>query len=95
MTMLSMILIQQKFEAQGIDGRFISTVHDALLFEIKKKHVRKALPVIKRTMENLPLEKKFGIVMDVPIVADLKIGKYWGGAHELTEAEVYDYRPAT
>jgi DNA polymerase-1 len=92
MTMLSMILIQQKFEEKGIDGRFISTVHDALLFEIRDKHVPRALPIIKRTMENLPLERKFGVVLDVPIIADIKVGQYWGDAHELTEEQVYDYR---
>jgi len=92
MTMLSMILIQEKLQRKGIDGRFISTVHDALLFEIRNKHVARALPIIKSTMENLPLERKFGVVLDVPIVADLKVGKYWGDAKELTENEVYNYR---
>ena len=92
MTMLSMILIQQKFEKRGIDGQFISTVHDALLFEIRKKHVGKALPIIQSTMENLPLEQKFGVVLDVPIVADIKVGKYWGDAKELTTAEVNHWK---
>jgi len=43
-------------------------------------------------MENLPLEQKFGVVLDVPIKVDIKLGKYWGNAHELTEEQIYDYR---
>jgi uracil-DNA glycosylase family 4 len=93
MTMLSMIEIHRKFEEMKIEGHFISTVHDSLLFEIKNEHVAKALPVIKDTMEHLPLKKKFGVEIDLPIVADLLVGKYWGEARELSGEEVYDYTP--
>jgi uracil-DNA glycosylase family 4 len=91
MTMLSMVLIQEKFERLGIKGRFICTVHDSLMFEVKDSHVGKALPIIKGTMENLPLDKKFGVSLDVPIVSDLQVGRYWGESRELTEEEVYDW----
>jgi DNA polymerase-1 len=93
MTMLSMVEIDRKFRKKNIDGRFISTVHDALLFEVRDDEVARALPIIKRTMENLPLERYFGVTIDVPIVADLKVGRNWGEAVELTEEEAYDYRP--
>jgi len=92
MCMIAMILIHDKFEKKGIEGPFISTVHDALYWEIKNKHLARALPIIKNTMENLPLEQKFGVVLDVPIKVDIKLGKYWGNAHELTEEQIYDYR---
>jgi uracil-DNA glycosylase family 4 len=92
MTMLSMILLHEKFAEKRIDGHFISTVHDALLFEIRDKHVAKALPLIKRTMENLPLERKFGVVLDVPIVADIKVGSCWGEARQLTAEQIENYR---
>jgi DNA polymerase I-like protein with 3'-5' exonuclease and polymerase domains len=88
-----MIEIHRKFEEQRIEGHFISTVHDSLMFEIKDSHVARALPVIQDTMENLPLKKKFGVEIDLPIVADLLVGKYWGESRELTREEVHDYRP--
>lgn len=91
MTMLSMLLINEQFQASGIEGHVIGTVHDALLFEIKDEYVAKALPIIKDTMENLPLERKFGVHLDVPIVADLKVGTHWGSARELEPEEVYNY----
>lgn len=92
MTMLSMLLINDRFKEQGLDAYVIGTVHDSLLFEVNKKHTAWALPIIKDTMENLPLQKKFGVYLDVPIVADVAVGTHWGGARELTNEEVYDYQ---
>lgn len=92
MTMLSMVEIYQKFQEMNIDGHFISTVHDALLFEVRDDHVARALPVIKHTMENLKsLKRKFGVRLDIPIISDIKVGRSWGEAKELTEEEVYNY----
>jgi DNA polymerase I-like protein with 3'-5' exonuclease and polymerase domains len=96
MMLLSLILIDEEFKRKGIDAHILGSVHDSGLFEVRKKDTAKALPIIKRTMENLPLQKKFGVHLDVPIVADLKIGGHWAGddVRELTEEEVYDYKAA-
>ena len=92
LTMLSMILLEDQLPAAGVDGRFISTVHDALLFEIRDADVAKALPIIQHTMENLPLRKKFGVDVDVPIKVDLKVGRYWGDAREISREEIHTYQ---
>jgi hypothetical protein len=34
-------------------------------------------------MENLPLERLFGVRLTIPIVADVKRGRHWGGAREI------------
>lgn len=91
MNVLSMILINRQFKDQGIQGHTLGMVHDSINFEIKHEDLGQALPIIKSTMENLPLQKKFGCNLDVPIVADIKVGKYWGGAKELTDEEVYHF----
>lgn len=91
MTMLSMLMINDRFKEQKLDAHVIGTVHDALLFEVRKKHTARALPIIQDTMENLPLQRKFGVVLDVPIVSDLKVGSHWGDARELSREEVHDY----
>lgn len=83
MCQLSMIRISQEFKRLGIEAYVIGTVHDAILFEMKQEVAPIALPIIKHTMENLPLDRLFGINLDVPIVADLKLGTQWGGAHEI------------
>ena len=91
MTMLSMLEIHKQFESLDLEGHIIGTVHDALLFEVKNDQVGQCLPIIKDTMENLPLERKFGVVLDVPIISDLKVGTHWGDARELTPDEVYNW----
>lgn len=91
MTMLSMLLINEQFKENNVKGYVIGTVHDALLFEVKEDQLGVALPLIKDTMEHLPLKKKFGVTLDVPIIADLKVGSHWGGARELEPSEIYDW----
>jgi uracil-DNA glycosylase family 4 len=91
MTTLAMVLLDQQFREQLMDVRILGTVHDAILFEIREEHVAQVLPKIKQTMENLPLEKKFGVYLDVPIKVDVKAGTHWGDARELTEEEVFDW----
>lgn len=92
MNLLGMIEVDRKAKKKGLDIRVIGTVHDASLFQVKVSDLRKALPLIKRTFENLPLYEKFGVNIDVPIVADIKVGTHWGEARELEEDEVYNWQ---
>lgn len=89
--LIAMIETARIFKEQGIEGYILGTVHDATLFEVRVDDLRRALPIIKDTFENLPLKPRFGIEVDVPIVADLKVGTHWGGAQELEVDEVYDW----
>lgn len=91
LTLLSMILIDRRLNKQGFTGGPIGTVHDAINFEFPHEELPDALPLIKETMENPPLERLFGVSLKVPIVADLKVGKYWGGATELSEEQIFNY----
>lgn len=83
MALLSLVHTARLFRRKGIEAYPIGTVHDAVNFEVRIDDLPRALPLIKHTMENLPLEKLFGIHLDVPIVADLKVGSHWGGATEI------------
>lgn len=92
MNLLSMILIQRQFEQLQIPALVLGTVHDAINFEIKDEALSVALPIIKTTMETLPLKKKFGLDLDVPVIADIKVGSHWGDAREIPEEEVYNWK---
>lgn len=83
MCALSMVLLAREFRQSGVGAWPIGTVHDAVNWEIEEQWLPVALPRIKYTMENLPLEKLFGVVVDVPIVADCKVGTRWGQAKEV------------
>lgn len=92
MALLSMTIINQKFRDADIQGHCLGLVHDAINFEIRNDDLHRALPIIKDTMEDpIPLRQKFGTVLTIPIVADLKLGQHWGDAHEVSDPTViYD-----
>lgn len=94
LALLSFVLVSRRFRKMGLRGHAIGTVHDAVNFEFPNDELAVALPIIKDTMENLPLERLFGIHLDVPIIADCKVGKRWGGAKELTAEQVYNFDPS-
>lgn len=83
MCALSMVILAKEFREQGIPAYPIGTVHDAVNWEVESRAVTVALPRIKYVMENLPLADLFNIEVDIPIVADCKVGTRWGGASEV------------
>jgi DNA polymerase-1 len=58
----------------------VNDIHDAIYFYIPDELMAEACPVIKKTMENLPLKLYFGKEIDsVPIKADMETSKKsWG-----------------
>lgn len=90
LAVLSLVDIDRRFRDLGLRARPIGTVHDAVNFELPNAELAVALPIIKDTMEDTDrLARRFGVVLDVPIVADLKVGARWGGAREIEPEEVY------
>lgn len=91
MAVSSMIDINIQFKQQGIAGHCLGLVHDAINFEIRDDHLPRALPIIKTCMEDMDMiYKKFGAVIDIPIIADVSLGRHWGEKMELTEDQVFD-----
>lgn len=89
MALLAFTLITAEFRRQGIAGYCVGLVHDALNFEIRDDELYRALPIIKDTMEDPdPVRRKFGTQLDMPVIADLKVGRHWGDADEMDNADV-------
>ena len=93
MTIMAMARIHSRFKAEGIKGHVLGSVHDAINFEIHRKSMKKALPLIKHEMEHLPLDDLFNLQLDVPMVADFKVGSHWGHAKEIPETLVERWDP--
>lgn len=91
MALWSMVLVDKKFKKMALQSTPIGTVHDACNYEIPREELSIALPIIKDTMENLPLQEVFGIDLTVPIIADCKVGTRWGGATEIEPESVYNW----
>jgi DNA polymerase I-like protein with 3'-5' exonuclease and polymerase domains len=92
MAVVSMVEINRIFRKKNIQAHCLGLVHDAINYEVKDEHVPLALPIIKNTMEDVSLiYRKFGTHLDVPIIADVKLGTHWGGANEMEPEEVLDF----
>lgn len=62
----------------------IGTVHDATLFEVRNDYLMEFCPKAKAILENPEaLSRVFHFETDVPIVADVAVGKSWGAGKEL------------
>lgn len=94
MAVLSMIHINERFRELNLAANCLGLVHDAINFEVRNDHVAQALPIIKDTMEDVSiLRRKFGVNLDVPIIADLQVGQHWGDTKELKIEQVYNWKP--
>jgi len=93
LAVLAMIEINSIFRRKNIEGYCLGLVHDAINYEIRNDYLAPALPIIKDVMEDMGLVyKKFGTVVDIPIVADVAVGSHWGEKLELTPEQVYDFK---
>lgn len=79
--LLSMVTLHTKMDPKK--AKIVGTVHDSILFEVRDDEVDHHVQLIKKTMENLPLKKKFGVQLTVPIVADITVGQHWGEGVEV------------
>lgn len=71
----------------------IGTVHDATLFEVKNEYLEEFCYKAKSILENpKALEDVFHFETDVPIVADVAVGKSWGAGVELHMEEGGDWK---
>lgn len=70
---VAMIKVDQWIKKEGLedDVRMLLQVHDELLFEIKESAIKKAVPQIKKIMEDV-------VELKVPLAVDVKAGPNWG-----------------
>ena len=74
---MSLVLDDGRFRPDT--ARIVGTVHDALLFEVRKGALAEVATQIRETMEDMtPLMDWFGCEVDVPIKVEITYGKYWG-----------------
>lgn len=75
---LNLMVALQVSREYGVDKvRLCGTVHDAIIFLVKKEHVVEVYNRVLEIMRGPDLMKKFGIKMKVPIEGEAKIGP-WG-----------------
>ncbi|NLI14473.1 MAG: DNA polymerase I [Peptococcaceae bacterium] len=67
---LAMVNIQRELVEHGLQAKMILQVHDELIFDTPAAELESLKELVKRCMEN-------ALVMDVPLVVDMKIGANW------------------
>ena len=71
---LAMNRAEQALREKGFDAKLILQVHDELIVEAREDIAEEAAKVLSEAMENV-------IELDVPLIAEARIGKTWAEAH--------------
>jgi DNA polymerase I-like protein with 3'-5' exonuclease and polymerase domains len=94
LAVLSMIEIDKIIKREKMPAHILGLVHDAINLEVRDDAAPEVLPMVKQTMEDMGVvERKFGVYVDVPIVADLSVGQHWGDLVELDANSVFNFDP--
>lgn len=67
---LAMVKVYGRLKREGLDARLILQVHDELIVEASEKDADKAARILEEEM-------KAAVTLDIPIPADVNIGKSW------------------
>ena len=70
----AMIDVQEEMEKNNLESKMLLQVHDELVFDMKKNERDILMKIVKEQMEK-------AIILNVPLVVDIGIGKNWLVAH--------------
>ncbi len=79
---IAMVRIDERMKKENLqdDVHLVLQVHDELVYEIKKSRVKESAVLIKEIMQTIiPLKE----IKNVPIVAEVYVGKNWGQMERL------------
>jgi DNA polymerase-1 len=70
----AMIDLHRELQTRGMKSRLILQIHDELLLETPEAEAERASRLVKETMEG-------ALTLDVPLVADARVGRNWAEVH--------------
>ena len=70
----AMIDLQRELRRRGLRSRLILQIHDELLLEVPEAEAETARALVQQVMEG-------ALKLDVPLVADAKLGRSWAEVH--------------
>lgn len=71
---MAMIRIHERLDRENLRTRMLLQVHDELVFEVPESEIQTVRSLVKEEMEGV-------YRLDIPLKADIKIGKNWDEAH--------------
>jgi DNA polymerase-1 len=84
---------EQKYLALAVLRSYLSAeriyfawdLHDGLYFFVPKSKTAKAMPTIKKMLDNLPYKQAWGFSPPIPMPFDAKVGGSWGALQDWRE----------
>jgi len=70
----AMIDLDREIRRRGLRARLILQIHDELLLEVPEEEAEQARELVRRVMED-------ALALDVPLVADARLGATWAEVH--------------
>jgi DNA polymerase-1 len=70
----AMVDLHREIGARGMRSRLILQIHDELLLEVPEDEAEAARALVTQVMEG-------ALQLDVPLVADARLGKNWAEVH--------------
>ncbi len=70
---IAMLKVDKALTKEGFEAKLIMQIHDELLFEVPKAELEKVCEIVKKEMEN-------AVKLDVPLIAEVGVGKDWMNA---------------
>ena len=80
---LALAVLKSYLQAERI--HFAWDLHDGLYFFIPKAKTAKAMPTIKKMLDNLPYKQAWNFVPPIPMPFDAKVGGSWGSLQDWRE----------
>lgn len=71
---MAMIRIHDRLRREALETKMLLQVHDELVFEVPESEIQRVRSLVKEEMEEV-------YRLDIPLKADIKIGKNWNEAH--------------
>jgi DNA polymerase I-like protein with 3'-5' exonuclease and polymerase domains len=80
--MLLMALTRVHEQLDPAEAVLVAEVHDEMDLLVRNDSIDKVASLVKATMEDVSWVKRWGVILDVPIVAEVEIGTHWGSVSE-------------
>ncbi len=76
-TLLGIVELERMLDQS--QARVLGNLHDSIILEVRDDVAQEMAATVKHVMEHLPTQRLFGYTLPVPVVADVKVSKHWGG----------------
>lgn len=83
---IAMYRIQMELEERNLRSKLISQVHDSVAVDTHPDELDTVAEICRRHLEDRDLSE-YGVVVPVPLVADIEVGKTWASKASLDEEE--------